>query len=152
MAEDLFKFRRFRFELEGLTQGAFAAMDPPGEQVPVVVEEGRARRAEEPGFRTHARLFDGVANTRELSVWLGRSLSGTPEPRDVGLVELDDDGRPVARHLFAGAWPVRLRLATLSGDQLFSVEELELAVERWTWSAAADEDERILPSPARRVR
>lgn len=140
MAEDLFRFRRFLFELDGVAQGAFERVDPPGERVGITMDADRKLRPEGPVVRTHARLFAGVANTRELFGWFSKVLAGTPERRRVELVERDEEGRAVARHVFVGAWPVRLRLATLTPEQLFEVEELELAVERWTREPAVPDE------------
>ncbi len=152
MTDDLFKFRRFRLELDGLVQGAFAAMDPPGEQVLARSAPGETQGGAAAVLRTPAKLLDGIANTRDLSRWLSRALEGAVEPKEVQLVELDDDGRPVARHRFEAAWPVKLRLAPLSDAELFAVDELELSVERWSYAAAADEPEEEPPSPPKRVR
>lgn len=130
MPDDLFPFRRFRLELDGVAQGAFEHLVPPGLATRVELGPDAVPR---PGLtsRTHARLIRGVANTRELFRWLGPSLGGSPEKRTVHVVELSPDGEPHLRHVFEGAWPVRLAAAPLTESALFDVDELELVVTAW---------------------
>ena len=82
--------------------------------------------------RSNARLGHGVANTRELFRWFEAVLTGAPQPRDAVVVELGDDGEEAVRHTLELAWPVRIKVATLTADVMFDVDELELAAERWS--------------------
>lgn len=127
---DFFRFRRYRLELDGVAQGAFARYHPPGRAI-----ERRADGGVD-AHRSPARLEDGVANTRELLGWLSKALEGDPWARRVELVEVDEQGAIVARHVLDAAWPVSLEFATLSADPLFAVEVLRLQAEDWSREVA----------------
>lgn len=113
-----------------MVQGAFDELDPPG--FVTAVEIGPDGR-KQPGLssRTHARLRRGLANTRELYQWFGGVLRGEPDRRPGAIVLAGEDGEELSRWDFDAAFPVRLRMATLTEDTLFEVDELELAVEGW---------------------
>lgn len=128
---DFFRFRRYRLELDGVAQGAFDEFVSPSLTTTVEVGDDQLPR---PGhaFRSNAILRHGVANTRELFRWFEAVLEGLPMPRTVVLVELGDDGEALVTHTLEAAWPVRIRVATLTADVLFDVDELELATGRWS--------------------
>lgn len=123
---DFFRFRRYRLELDGVAQGAFARYTPPERSVERR-EDGRVD-----AHRLPARLEDGVANTRELLDWLSSALEGHPRLRRVRLVELDEDGIALAEHVLEHAWPVSLNFATLTADPMFAVGVLCLQTDDWS--------------------
>lgn len=127
---DLFRFRRYQLELDGMVHGAFDALELPGYETQVELDEDRRKR---PGAtsRTHARLTGGIANSLLLFRWFEGVLGGSPDRRRGAVLELDDGGEVRFRHEFDEAWPVRVRLGLLTPDQAFEVAELELAVGRW---------------------
>lgn len=127
-----YSYRRFTLVIEGRAQGAFAGVEGPSERVGISMDEARRLVPDGRNERTPARLFDGIADTRDLFDWFTRSVAGPPEPRSIVLVERDDEGRELAHHVYEGAWPVKLRLAPLTPGQLFAIDELELVVRRWT--------------------
>lgn len=132
---DFFSFRRYRLELDGVVQGAFARYESPGRQVERR-DDGRVDT-----HRTPAKLQDGIANTRELLTWLSKALDGEPWMRRVDLVEVDASGRVVARHVLEHAWPVSLEFATLTADPMFSVGVLSLQTDDWTrWELQETEE------------
>lgn len=132
---DFFSLRRFRLELDGVAQGAFARYEPPGRQVEPRDDGGVD------AHRTPARLEDGIANTRELLAWLSKALDGAPWMRRVELVEVDAAGEVVARHVLEHAWPVSLEFATLTADPMFAVGALSLQTDDWSRRELASEPE-----------
>lgn len=128
---DLFQFRRFQLELDGVIQGAFTTLELPGYVTRVEVGED-ARKVPGTTRRTHARLTEGLGNSHLLFRWFEGVLGGEPDKRAGAVIELGDDGEPRLRHEFQQAWPVRVRLGALTPASPFEVAELELAVGRWS--------------------
>ena len=130
-SRDLFPFRRFQLELDGVVQGAFEELEMPS-RVADERDGAVVRRW------TPLRLVRGVANTRELLDWLKLSLDRRGA-RVAVVVELDDEGLPVCRHTFASAWPFSVQLATLETDEtFFDVAALALSIGGWRAEAVGD--------------
>jgi hypothetical protein len=135
---DLFRFRRFQLELDGVVHGAFDSLELPGYETRVELDETCRKR---PGLtrRTHARLTGGLANSLVLFRWFEGALSGSPDARSGAIHELDERGDLRVRHEFFESWPVRVRLGVLTPEQAFEVAELELAVGRWVLCSPSGE-------------
>lgn len=135
-SRNFFEFRRFRLEIDGVAQGAFDALDGSG-NADRLASSGSEAGLSDPN-RTQARLLRGLANTRELFGWFQEVLDGEPQPRRAEVVELGDDGEERVRHLLEDAWPVRIKVATLTSETLFDVEELALRVTSWKTRTSLD--------------
>lgn len=124
--QDFFSLRRYRLELDGVVQGAFARYEPPGRQVSPRPDGGVD------ALKTPAVLEDGLANPRALLGWLSTAMDGPGGRRQAAIVEVDDSGRTVARHVLDGAWPQTVRLSTGPVDPPFAIGQLSLRSEAWS--------------------
>jgi len=133
-AHDHIGNRNFKVEIEGVTQGAFAACSGVEANVEVVeYQDGddiilRKR----PGRVTYANIVlrRGYVNTDELWKWTKAVLDGKVVRKAGSIILNDDAGNEITRYNFFEAWPCRWK--GFEFDALgtgASIEELEIAVE-----------------------
>jgi phage tail-like protein len=126
---------RFRVEIDGVTQGAFTAVEGLEVSVDVVTfadGDGTVER-KRPGRARYANIVlkRGFVNSPELWNWFHSVLDGDVERKSGSIMLLADDRTELTRYNFFDAWPCRWKSFTLDAavsDTL--VEELEIAVER----------------------
>jgi len=125
----------FQIEIEGVTQGAFTAVD--GLEISVDVAsyaDGNDMIVRKRPGRIHYGnivLKRGYVDTVELWQWFKAVLDGRIERRAGSVILTGDDRSVITRYNFYEAWPCRWKgfaFNAMSSDTL--VEELELAVER----------------------
>lgn len=126
---------RFKIEIEGVTQGAFAACDGLEARVDVVDfndgDDGLARKR--PGRARYANIVlrRGLTNNIELWNWFKSVLDGHVERKAGSIILCNDAGDEVFRYNFYEGWPCRWKSLELNAEQPGTlVEELEIAVEK----------------------
>jgi phage tail-like protein len=75
-------------------------------------------------------LRRGLTTSRELFDWWTTVVQGTLQRRNVAIVLLDDERRPVHRWLLHGAWPAKFEVGSLQakGNDVL-IESIELTHE-----------------------
>lgn len=126
---------RFLIEIEGVTQGAFAACEGLEARVDVVeFADGNDFLARKrPGRARYANvvLKRGVVGKDELWKWFKTVLDGQVERRAGSIILLNDGAEEVLGYNFFEAWPCRWKSLVLEANSASTlVEELELAVEK----------------------
>jgi len=125
---------KFKVEIEGVTQGAFAAVDGLESSTEVVryADGSDLIERKRPG-RTHYSnivLRRGYVNTDELWQWYKQVSNGVVARKSGSIIICGDDGSEIFRYNFFEAWPCRWKGLVLDGQNTKNlVEEIELAVE-----------------------
>ena len=126
---------KFRIEIEGVTQGAFTAVDGIESTTEVVkfCDGGDLLERKRPG-RTHYSnivLKRGFLNNDELWSWYKRVTEGKAERKSGSIIVCADDESEIFRYNFFEAWPCRWKSLVLdAADTHHLVEELEIVVEK----------------------
>ena len=127
---------KFKIEIEGVTQAAFAAMDGLESTTEVVhyADGDDIIDRKRPG-RTHYSnivLKRGFVNTDELWQWYSKVVEGKVERRSGSVILSADDGSEIMRYNFFEAWPCRWKSFALNASAKTEglIEELEIAVEK----------------------
>jgi len=126
---------KFKIEIEGVTQGAFAACDGLEARVDVVefADGDNLMAHKRPGRARYANIVlrRGTTNNTELWNWFKQVMDGRVERRAGSVIVCDDAGDEAFRYNFFEAWPCRWKSLELDADRPGTlVEELELAVEK----------------------
>ncbi len=126
---------RFRIEIEGVTQGAFAACDGLEARIDVVefADGSDLIARKRPGRARYSNvvLKRGVVGSHELWNWFKTAVDGKVERRSGSIILLNDAAEEVLRYNFFEGWPCRWKSLVLEANSAGAlVEELELAVER----------------------
>ena len=126
---------RFLVEIEGVTQGAFAAVSGL-ESITEVIEYADGSDhiiRKRPGKTSYSNIImtRGALTTHELWEWYKLVMQGTVERKAGSVIVLGDDMNEKYRYNFFEAWPCRWKGLQLDAkSQVTLVEEIELAVER----------------------
>jgi len=125
----------FKVEIEGVTVGAFAAVDALESSTEVVTyRDGSdiiARKR--PGRTTYSNIVlkRGYINSDELWKWYKAVIDGKVERKSGSIILCGDDGTEILRYNFFEAWPCRWKSFALDARNTAAlVEEIELAVEK----------------------
>jgi phage tail-like protein len=127
---------KFRIEIEGVTQGAFAAMDGIESTTEVVhyADGSDIIERKRPGRTRYSNIVlkRGFVNTDELWNWYKNVVDGKVERRSGSIILTGDDGSEIMRYNFFEAWPCRWKSLVLSASSNTRgiIEELEIAVEK----------------------
>lgn len=125
----------FQVEIEGVTQGAFKAVDGLDSQTEVIeYQDGDDRTLRKRPGRTYYSnivLKRGFVNSDEFWKWRKAVIDGKVERKSGSIILLDDSGGEVMRYNFYEGWPCAWRGFDLEGrGSEATVEEIEIAVER----------------------
>jgi phage tail-like protein len=133
---DPYKNFRFRVEIAGIQQAAFAECSGLGSQIEVVeYREGTDPNAVRklPGRVIYPDIVLrwGVTDSRELYNWHLDVINGNLDRRSGSVVLLDDQGKERVRWNFFEAWPSKWQGPTLNArtDEV-AIETLVLTCER----------------------
>jgi phage tail-like protein len=128
---------RFRLEIDGVPLARFSelvigegAEDPAGH--PRGTDPLRPKRRAGLVKARSVTLKGGTTNSLQLSTWRAKAAAGplTGSRQNVVIVEVDEKGTDVARHVVSGAWPVKYHGADLNAEgNDVAIESLELAGE-----------------------
>jgi len=125
----------FKVEIEGVTSGAFKAVEGLDSETEVVeYQDGddiilRKR----PGRTKYSNitLKRGYVDNDELWQWRKAVIEGKTERKSGSIILLDDAAQEVMRYNFFEAWPCKWKGFSLDGKGSdVNVEEIELAVEK----------------------
>ena len=126
---------KFMIEIEGVTQGAFTAIDGLESTTVVItyVDGSDLLVRKRPGRTTYSNIVmrRGYINTTELWDWRKAVIDGKIERKSGSVIALADDGSEILRYNFFEAWPCRWKGFAFDASVpgvLF--EEIELAVEK----------------------
>ncbi len=125
---------KFKVEIEGVTQGAFAAMDGIESTTEVVrfADGDDIIDRKRPGRTRYSNIVlkRGFVNSSELWDWYRTVTSGAVQRKAGSVILCADDGSEVMRYNFFEAWPCRWKSFVMNASQSATmVEELEIAVE-----------------------
>ena len=126
---------KFKIEIEGVTQGAFAACDGLEARVDVVdFSDGDNLTARKrPGRTRFANIVlrRGMVNNTELWNWFQAVAEGQIQRKAGSVIVCGDDGNELFRYNFFEGWPCRWKSLELDADKPGTlVEEIEIAVEK----------------------
>ena len=127
---------KFKIEIEGVTQAAFAAMEGI-ESTTEVVNYNDADdiiERKRPGRTRYSNIVlkRGFVTTDELWNWYKNVADGKVERKAGSIILSGDDGSEIMRYNFFEAWPCRWKSLMLDANSKTRsiIEELEIAVER----------------------
>jgi phage tail-like protein len=134
-AHDHFTGTMFRIEIEGVTQGAFTAVDGLEVTVDVVTyaDGSDLLVRKRPGRVRYGNIVlrRGFVNSQELWNWFKAVADGSVQRRAGSIILGADDGSEVLRYNFFEGWPCRWKSFSLDASVSEAlVEELEIVVER----------------------
>ena len=126
---------KFRIEIEGVTQGAFTAVDGLEASIDVIefADGSDLIARKRPGRARYANIVlkRGYVNSPELWDWFRAAADGRVERRAGSIIVTGDDGSEILRYNFFEGWPCRWRSFALDADSTQGlIEEIEIAVER----------------------
>ena len=127
---------KFRIEIDGVTQGAFAAMDGIESTTEVVhyADGDDIIERKRPGRTRYSNIVlkRGFVNTEELWAWYKTVIDGKIERKSGSIILVGDDGSEITRYNFFEAWPCRWKSFVLKASSKTKgiIEELEIAVEK----------------------
>ena len=127
---------KFKIEIEGVTQGAFAAMDGIESTTEVVhyADADDIIEHKRPGRTRYSNIVlkRGFVNTDELWQWYKNVADGKIERKSGSIILAGDDGSEIMRYNFFEAWPCRWKSFKLNASSKTKsiIEELEIAVEK----------------------
>ncbi|WP_425261736.1 phage tail protein [Rubrivivax sp. RP6-9] len=126
---------RFRIEIEGVTQGAFAACDGLEVRVDVVDfndgDDGTARKR--PGRTRYGNIVLRRGSTLDTALWdwFKQVADGRVERKAGSVIVCNDVGDEVYRYNFFEGWPCRWKSLELDAQDAGTlIEEIEIAVEK----------------------
>ncbi len=127
---------KFKIEIEGVTQGAFVAMDGIESTTEVVhyADGDDIIERKRPGRTRYSNIVlkRGFVNSDELWQWYKHVVEGKIERKAGSVILVGDDGSEIMRYNFYEGWPCRWKSCVLdaSGGTESIIEELEIAVEK----------------------
>jgi len=125
---------KFKVEIEGVTQGAFTAVDGMEARTEVVnYADGDDIARKRPGRTTYSNIIlkRGFVNTDELWNWYKAVIDGMVERKSGSLIITAEDHSEIMRYNFFEAWPCRWKSFALDAQGVGTlVEELEIVVEK----------------------
>ena len=126
---------KFKIEIEGITVGAFAAIDGIEASTDVVTfaDGGDPQVHKRPGRTRYANIVlkRGYTNNTELWTWYQNVVQGRAERKAGSIIVLDEAMNEIVRYNFYEAWPCRWKSLVMQADQPgVLVEELEIVTEK----------------------
>ncbi len=126
---------KFRIEIEGVTQGAFTAVEGLEATIDVIeyADGSDLVARKRPGRVRYSNIVlkRGYLNSSELWDWFRAAADGQVHRRAGSVILCADDGSEITRYNFFEAWPCRWKSFALdSSSREGLVEELELVTER----------------------
>ncbi|MFT5657491.1 MAG: phage tail-like protein [Gammaproteobacteria bacterium] len=127
---------KFKVEIEGVTQGAFAAMEGIESTTEVVhyADGDDIIERKRPGRTRYSNIVlkRGFVNTDEPWNWYKNVIHGKIERKSGSIILAGDDGSEIMRYNFFEALPCRWKSFVLNASSQTKsiVEELEIAVEK----------------------
>lgn len=127
---------KFKIEIEGVTQAAFAAMDGIESTTEVVhyADGDDIIERKRPGRTRYSNIVlkRGFVNSDELWNWYKSVADGKIERKSGSIILSGDDGSEIMRYNFFEAWPCRWKSFMLDASPRTKsiIEELEIAVEK----------------------
>ncbi len=126
---------KFKIEIEGVTQGAFAAVDGIESTTDVVtfVDGSDVIERKRPGHTRYANIVlrRGMLANTELWDWYRTVVDGKVQRKSGSIIVCGDDGSEIFRYNFFEAWPCRWKSLVMHASQPDTlVEEIELVVEK----------------------
>ena len=126
---------KFKIEIDGVTQGAFTAIDGLEATTEVIefAEGSDTENRKRPGrtFYSNILLKRGYTNSDELWNWYKLVIDGKVERKNGSLIICAEDGSELARYNFFEAWPCRWKNFVMDARGRGTlIEELEVVVER----------------------
>lgn len=126
----------FKVEINGVTTGAFKAVDGLDSETEVIeYQDGDDLLLRKRPGRTkysNITLKRGYVNSDELWQWRKRVMEGKVERKSGSIILCNDHGKEVVRYNFFEAWPCKWKGFSLDGKGTdTAIEELEFVVERW---------------------
>ena len=127
---------KFKIEIEGVTQAAFAAMEGIESSTEVVhySDADDIIERKRPGRTRYSNIIlkRGFVNTDELWNWYKNVADGKIERKSGSIILAGDDGSEIMRYNFFEAWPFRWKSFMLDASSRTKsiIEELEIAVEK----------------------
>ncbi len=126
---------RFKIEIEGVTQGSFAACDGLQACIDIVdyADGNNPTARKRPGRTRFANIVlrRGVAHGSELWDWFKVAMDGQVQRKAGSVIVCDDAMQEVYRYNFFEGWPCRWKSLELDAESPRTlVEEIEIAVER----------------------
>jgi phage tail-like protein len=124
----------FKVEVEGVTQGAFKAIEGIGVEASVVEykdgDDLTVRKHPGQVKFSNIVLKRGYTNTTELWKWRKAAMDGKIERKSGSIILMNDFGQEVCRFNFFEAWPCKWKGFTFDGKANDNaVEEITLALE-----------------------
>ncbi|MCZ6602449.1 MAG: phage tail protein [Planctomycetota bacterium] len=125
----------FRVEIEGVTQGAFKAVEGLDSQTEIIeYQDGDdITLRKRPGKTRYSNIVlkRGFVNSQEFWDWRKAVVDGKVDRKSGSVILLDDSGGEVMRYNFFEGWPCSWKGFELNGrGSEASVEEIQIAVER----------------------
>lgn len=126
---------KFRIEIEGVTQGAFAACDGLEASIDIVTfnDGDDMLQRKRPGRTRYANIVlrRGLTTSTELWDWFKAAANGQIERKAGSVIVCNDAGQEVFRYNFFEGWPCRWKSLELdAATPAALVEEIEMAVEK----------------------
>ena len=126
---------KFKIEIEGVTQGAFTAIEGMETNTEVITftDGSDLIVRKRPGRTTYSNIIlkRGFINTDELWNWYKAVIDGMVERKSGSLIVCADDGSEIMRYNFFEAWPCRWKNFVMGAkDARTLIEELEIVVEK----------------------
>ena len=126
---------KFRIEIEGVTQGAFSAVDGIEASTDVItyVDGSGILVRRRPGRTKYANIVlrRGYVNNTELWDWYKAVTEGRVERKAGSIIVCDEAMDEIFRYNFFEGWPCRWKSLVMQADLPGTlVEELEIVVEK----------------------
>lgn len=126
---------KFKVEIEGVTQGAFAALEGIESTTEVVqfTDGDDLILRKRPGRTDYSNIIlkRGYTNSDELWNWYKAVVNGEVERKSGSIILCADDASEIMRYNFFEGWPCRWKSLVLDASKTDAlVEELEIAVEK----------------------
>ena len=124
----------FKIEIDGVTQGAFKAVDGLDSETEVISYQDGDDLTERkrPGLTKYSNIVlkRGYVNTDELWEWRRKVVKGKVERKSGSIIVCNDAGEEILRFNFFEGWPCKWKGFSLDGKGSDNaIEEIELAIE-----------------------
>lgn len=126
----------FKVEIDGVTQGAFKAVEGLDSETEVIEYQDGSDLIlrKRPGRTKYSNITfkRGYISTDEFWLWRKAVMDGKLTRKSGSIILCNDNGEEVMRYNFFEAWPCKWKGFSLDGKGTdVAVEELEMVVERW---------------------
>jgi phage tail-like protein len=125
----------FKIEIEGVTVGAFGAIEGMEATTEVInyADGDNMILRKRPGRTTYSNIVlkRGFTNNEELWTWYKQVIDGQVQRKAGSVIILGEDGSEIMRYNFFESWPCRWKNFVMNAQNPgLLVEELEIAVEK----------------------